>query len=95
MVANALEGGEPGDGDGSRVLEGQVRRLGRELVGSGPGVHGERGIADAARGVARLEAGHARTDCLDGSGEAPATVAVLRPAEAEIPPGEWDRQAGQ
>ena len=32
VVAQALQGGEAGDGDRRRLLEGEVRRLGRELV---------------------------------------------------------------
>src|SRR3954468_21482251 len=69
VVANRLKGGERGDGDGSRLVEGQVRRLGRELVRSGAYVLRERRGTDAEHGVARLEAGHAATDGLDRSRE--------------------------
>ena len=35
VVADGLQGGGPGDGDGGRLVEGEVRRLQGELVGPG------------------------------------------------------------
>src|SRR3954452_3355430 len=84
MVAHPLEGGERRDGDGSRLVERQARRPGRELVRSGARVLGERRVADAEHRVARLEAGHAAADRLDRPRKAPARVAVLRAAESEF-----------
>src|SRR6266487_329102 len=83
VVANSLESGEPGDGDGSRLVEGKVRRLWCEFPGSSAGVFGERAVTDAKHLIARLEAGHVGADGFDRSREAPARVEVLRPPEAE------------
>src|SRR3954466_8874606 len=47
VVADGLQGGQPGDGHGGRLGEGQVRRLAGELADRGAGILGERRLPDA------------------------------------------------
>src|SRR3954454_14519733 len=94
MVADGLEGGESGDGDRGRLLVGEVGRLRCELVRGNACVLGERAGADAEHRVARFEAGHAGAVGFDRSGEAPARVALLRPADSEAGEADGIGQAG-
>ena len=94
VVAHGLEGGESGYGDGGRLVEGEVGGFGCELVRADACVLGERAVADAEHRVARIEAGRVGADGFDRSGEAPARVAVLRPAQTEPRQADGVRQAG-
>ena len=95
VVADGLQGGEAGDRDGGGLLEGEVRRLGRELVRAGAGVLGEGALADAEHLVARPRTvvTSAPTASTRPASSRPRT-AVLRRAQPEA--GEADRvgQAG-
>ena len=53
-VPHSLQGREGRDADGRRLLEGEVRRLGRELVLGGAGVFGEGALGDDEHLVAWL-----------------------------------------
>jgi hypothetical protein len=88
VVADGLQRGHAGDRDGTRLVEGEVGRLGRELVRPGARVLGEGALADAEHLVAGMEGGHVGADGFNRSGQVPARVGVLRSAEAE--PGEPD-----
>jgi len=77
LVANGLEGGVARDGDGRCLLEGEVRRLGREPVRAGACVLGERASAGAEYLVAWLKLGHLLADRLDASGDVEAANGVL------------------
>jgi hypothetical protein len=94
VVADGLQGGAPEDGDGRRLVEGEIRRLRGELVGSGSRVLGEGAGRRPEHLVARREAGHVGTDRLDRSGQVPARVGVLRPAETEARQPDGEGQAG-
>ncbi len=94
MVAHGLQGGERGDRDGGRLVEGQGRGSGSEGAGADADVLGERAGADAEHLVARLEAAHAGSHRVDGSGEAPSRVEVLRPAQSETRGPDGVGQAG-
>lgn len=66
VVAQALQGGQAGDGDHRRLLEGQVCWSGCELVLASARVLGEGALADAEHLIARLEPGSRKTDLLEG-----------------------------
>jgi len=83
VVADGLERGEPGDRYGSRLREGEVRRLQGELVGAHPRVLCERAAADAVHLVAGADVGHLGADGLDRSGQAAAGVGTLWATQAE------------
>ena len=83
LVANGLEGGVARDGDGRCLLEGEVRRLGREPVRAGAGVLGEGAVAGAEHLVPRLKLGHVLADRLDASGDIETANGVLGRAEPE------------
>jgi hypothetical protein len=72
-VAQSLERGGAGGGNGRRLLEGEVRRLGRNLVRSSGRVLGEGAVAGAEHLIARLEPRHILADRLD------ATCDILAP----------------
>ena len=93
-LADGLQRGTSGDGDGRGLLEGQVRRLGCELARLDAGVLGEGAVAGAVDLVARLELGHVLADGLDRSGEGPARVGGLGRADAEAREAHRVRQAG-
>src|SRR5919199_1295809 len=65
QVAERLKGGEAGDGDDRRLLEGEAGRLRLEMVLTGTGVLGVGAVAPAEHLVARLEPGDVAADCLD------------------------------
>ena len=64
-VADGLQRGEGGDGRGGGLLEGEVGRLGRELVRPADGVLGEGSLGDAINVVARFQGGDVRADGLE------------------------------
>src|SRR3954463_16380664 len=86
--------GGGGEGGGGRLLEGEVGRLGGQLVRAGGHVLGERAVAGAVDRVVRREAGHAGVDGFDRSGETSAGVGVLGPADAESGEPEGIGEAG-
>ncbi len=69
VVAQALQGGQAGDGDRRRLLEGEVRGPVRELLLPSERILGEGALADAEHLVAGLEAGHVLADRLHDPGE--------------------------
>ncbi|HTE60529.1 MAG TPA: hypothetical protein VK631_09275, partial [Solirubrobacteraceae bacterium] len=67
-VAEGLQGGEGGDRNRGRLLEGQIRRHPRQPVRSRQGVLGEGGATRAEHRLPRSESRHLRTDRLDDAG---------------------------
>ena len=82
-VAQRLQRGDGGDGNGGGLLEAQVRRHPRQLVRSRRGVLGERRAAGAVYRLARLESRDLAADRLDDPGELRAEAGGLGPAQAE------------
>jgi hypothetical protein len=68
LVAQSLEGSGRRDGDGRRLIECEVCRLGRQLVFACAGVLGEGAFAGTNHLIARPEPGHSLADRLDPSG---------------------------
>ena len=68
-VAQALQGGDAGDGHGRRLREGEVVGLEGKGLFRSAGVFGEGAFAGAEDGVAGLEAGDLWADGFDDSGE--------------------------
>jgi hypothetical protein len=81
VVAYGLEGSERGDRHGGRLLEGEVRGLGCELVGGSRRVLGEGSVRGAEHLVAHREAGHAAPDGLDRPCDVEPGDAMLRRAD--------------
>ena len=77
-VAHGLQRGEGRDGRGGGLLEGEVGRLGRELVRPADGVLGEGSLGDAVDVVARFQGGDVLADGLDPSGDLTAPYSVFR-----------------
>lgn len=67
MVAQALQGGQAGDSDHRRLLEGEVCWSGSELVFASERVLG--GSALAEHLIASLETGHVPADSLHDPGD--------------------------
>ena len=93
FVAKSLEGGEGGGGHGGRLLEGEVRRLVRELVLSGTCVLGEGAVAGAEHVVASLKPRHVLADRLDRPRDIHAPNTSLGRAEPEAHDAQQVRQA--
>ncbi len=83
FVAEGLEGGDTGDGNGRGLLDGESGRLRDQLVRTGDGELREGALDDAHHLVAGLEPGDCRTDRLDTPREVPAPDADLRFAEPD------------
>jgi hypothetical protein len=83
LVANGLEGGVARDGDGRCLLEGEVRRLGREPVRAGARVLSEGAVAGAKHLVPRPKLGHALAHRLDAPGDIETANGILGRAEPE------------
>jgi hypothetical protein len=103
-VAQALKGGARGGGNGRRLLEAEIRRLGRQhtaaadaaLAGSsGAGVLGEGAAAGAEHLLPRLKLRHVLAHRLDAPGDVPAHDARLRPAQPEAHQAHEVGPAGQ
>jgi hypothetical protein len=76
-VAQRLEGGEPGDGHGRGLLEGEVGRLQRQLALGHRGVLGKGSVAPAEDLITRLQLGHVAADRLNAAGHVEAWNRVL------------------
>lgn len=72
----------PGDRDDCGLIEGEVRRLARELVLAGARVVGEGTLADAEDLVADLEPGYICAGCHDRAGDVEHGNGVLECAQA-------------
>jgi hypothetical protein len=94
VVAQALQGGQAGDGDRRGLLEGEVRRLGRELVLRSAGVLGEGALAEAEHLIAGLESGHLVADRFHDPGDVRARDRGLGRAEPVARQAHRVRQAG-
>src|SRR5215211_5630567 len=81
LVAQGLQGGRAHDGENRRLLEGEVRRLGRELVLGCACVLGVRALSDAEHFIARPEPAHILADRLHHPGYVRAEDGVLGRAE--------------
>ncbi|HEX2360572.1 MAG TPA: hypothetical protein VHI11_00725 [Jiangellaceae bacterium] len=90
-MSRIRSGGNSGDRDRRHLHEGEVCRLGRDVVLAGAGVLGEGAFADTHHLVAEPKSGHVLADCLDVSGHLTAPDRVLRLADPE----EWTDQIGQ
>ena len=82
MVAQGLQGGRAHDGDHRRLLEGEVLRLGRELILASTHVLGVGALSDAEHLIPRLEPAHVLADRLHDPGHVRADDGVLWRAEA-------------
>jgi hypothetical protein len=78
----------------TRLLEAQVRRLGRESVWGCGRILREGAVAGAEHLVANLELGHLPADRLDGPGDIHAANTDLGSSESEADDAEQVRQAG-
>ena len=87
-VAQRLEGGESGGGDGRGLLEAEVGRLGHELALGHGGVLGEGAVAPSEDFIARPQLGHAAADRLDAPRQVQARNAVLWSAQPVADAGE-------
>jgi hypothetical protein len=92
LVAECLEGGEAGGGDSRRLLEAEVRGLGRDLVLPSGGVLGEGAGGDAEHLIAGLEPRDILADLLDATCRINAPDPGLGPAEPEAQDAEQVRQ---
>jgi hypothetical protein len=77
VVADRLQGGQAGNGYGRGPGKGEVRGLGREPVGPGPCVLGERALGGAEHLFAHRQRRHVPADRLDAPGDLPASYGVL------------------
>src|SRR5215212_1504162 len=77
VIAQGLQGGRAHDGYHSRLLEGEVYRLGRELVLASTHVLGVGALADAEYPIAWLEPAHVLADRLHDPGHIRAADGVV------------------
>src|SRR5215204_6238381 len=82
LIAQGLQGGRPHDGYHRRLLEGEVRRLGGELVLPSTHVLGVGALSDAEHLIAWLEPAHILAHRLHHPGHVRADDGVVGCAEA-------------
>src|SRR5215208_5301744 len=82
VVAQGLQGGRAHDGYHRRLLEGEVCRLGRELVLASTHVLGVGALPDTEYLIARLEPAHMLAECPHDTGHVRADDGVVGRAEA-------------